>query len=647
MSGTKDGAPKRGAKPGRRTNDDLDALAPDVQTFVKALRTHVLEPLKDQGINYRRLSEHLTERFGNGYSLSTVQRIGSGDKVPPRDVLDHLLDLADNHAGPLGDDDRSTVTDTYLPALRHDDPILYQYYEIQDQLDRHHHDNEGLRADNEALRAENARLRAALETLRHPDRQRYLQQYYDLPTGTWKPTSTWSLAPDLLDPVPAAQAGFGSITAHRARARDQAAPNRALAAPLHDTAGPSSLPPPTHALHDQPVAGTVLERPDEAGPGDLQDIYWSPLPPPASPLPSHQVSWPYDNTNDPTPADDPARVPEEPTGQPDKADEAAPPLADAPGLPGTPTGLDHSDLADTFAELGQELTHPCGEQPARAPAELATPEPHDTTPPDTAPAPERQPRPDTTDPHPEPGEHHAASQPTDTGPAIEDSQDTSATTTEKNQPAGTQTPPRPPQEPFTPGADDADTPRSADQLVALVGDLTRRGQHEDARQSVLRYADIYTPTDTGRLALQLHRAGFTDLAQLMTTSYRTRTPQEVADLVATLRNSQMERVVPPLMEAFASIRPVPDIAQLARRLHGPSSDWYAETLLSALGPRTLSDYADLVEALPPTRTLTRDRLGNRAPAIAAELLGRGNTRAADALAPPPAHKTQPTGIPAD
>ncbi|MFD9597164.1 hypothetical protein ACFWA9_31035 [Kitasatospora sp. NPDC059973] len=638
MSGTKDGLPKRGAKPGRRTNDDLNALAPDVHAFVKALRTHVLEPLKDQGINYRRLSEYLTERFGNGYSLSTVQRIGSGDKVPPRDVLDHLLDLADNHAGPLGDDDRSTVTGTYLPALRHDDPILHQYYELQDQLDRHHHDNEGLRADNEALRAENARLRAALETLRHPDRQRYLQQYYDLPTRTWKPTSTWRLAPELLDPMSAAQAGVGSITAHRAGARDQEAPNRAPAAPLHDTAGSSSPPPPTRALHDQPVAGTVLERPDEAGPGNLQDIYWSPLPPPGSPLPSHHVSWPYDNINHPTPTDnpnDPARAPEEPAGQPRTADEATPPPADAPGPPGTPTGLDHSDPADTFAEPGQELTHPSGEQPACAPAKPATPEPHDTAPPNTAPEPERQ-------PHPEPGEHHAAS--TDTGPAAEDSQDT---TTEKNRPAGTQTPPRPPHEPFTPGADDADTPRSADQLVALLGDLTRRGQHEDARQSVLRYADIYTPTDTGRLALQLHRAGFTDLAQLMTTSYRTRTPQEVADLVATLRNSQMERVVPPLMEAFANIRPVPDIAQLARRLHGPSSDWYADILLSDLGPRTLSEYADLVEALPPTRTLTRDRLGDRAPAIAAELLGRGNTRAADALAPPPAHETQRTGIPAD
>ncbi|MFE2729450.1 hypothetical protein [Kitasatospora sp. NPDC059327] len=142
-----------GPRRGRRTNDDLTALAPDVRTFVEALRAHVLEPLRGRGMNYRRLSELLTEEFGRGCSQTTVQRIGAGGKIPPREVLAHLLDLAHTYAGPLGRDRRSAVTDAYLPALRQGDPVLYRIYELQDELGRRRRGGERPRTGNSPPRS--------------------------------------------------------------------------------------------------------------------------------------------------------------------------------------------------------------------------------------------------------------------------------------------------------------------------------------------------------------------------------------------------------------------------------------------------------------------------------------------------------------
>ncbi|MFE6750738.1 hypothetical protein ACFVGM_33135 [Kitasatospora purpeofusca] len=130
--------------------------APDLRRYVEALRAQVLGPVQERGIAYRRLSELLTERFGGGYGPTTVQRIGFGAKVPSREVLDHLLDLADDPADPLGDTGRSAVVDAYLPALRHSDPALHRVYELQDRLERHCRDNELIRTENSGLNGSTA-----------------------------------------------------------------------------------------------------------------------------------------------------------------------------------------------------------------------------------------------------------------------------------------------------------------------------------------------------------------------------------------------------------------------------------------------------------------------------------------------------------
>ncbi|MGW2256072.1 hypothetical protein ACWCXH_38915 [Kitasatospora sp. NPDC001660] len=525
----------------------------------------------------------LIEAFGSGYSVTTVQRIGSGTKIPPREVLDFMLDLADEHAGPLDDAARTTVTDAYDPALKHSNPTLHEVYELRDQLAR-------CRADAEHLADQNTRLQADLAV----ERLRFLKWTYDHQTRSWSVIGTWWPGPTTACLTLETHAQPGTATEQA-----EAEPPRWFV----------SFDPPDAAANGSIVLDTISR--------------------PRVILPSQRVPWSHRPV---PPGDDPADPPRDLTQTADGDEKTHYELQVPAEIFDSSGGPEPSEPADVPEDPGNERAQPAT-QPDPAPAEELT-DPLDNAQPNGPVDEEQEPqRPAAHAPTP-PEEHHDTTPPpTGTEHPAKEDQDSSAADAADTRSVH-QPPPRPRQPPVT-GNTDPDVPRSADQLIALVRKLTSNGHNDHAYQTVLRYADIYTPTDTGRLAHHLHRSGFSDLARQMAISYATRTPQEVADLAATLRNSQMDRVVPPLIEAFANTRLIPDIAQLAHRLHGPSSDWYAEILLSNLGPRTLADHADLVESLPPTRALTRTLLGDRAPAVRAELLSRGNTRAADALAPPP------------
>ncbi|MGW4894765.1 hypothetical protein ACWEQL_21225 [Kitasatospora sp. NPDC004240] len=642
-----------------------------MQTFVEALRIHVLQPLQASGIDYRLLSGLLTAVFGSGYSVATVQRIGSGKKIPPREVLEHLLDLADEHAGLLDGDARTSVTDAYRPALKHANPTLHRVYELQDEL--------ALRTtEAEQLAAQNAQLQADLAT----ERLRFLEWSYDQRTRSWSVVGTWWPGPTTayLTLETRAQPDADAAT-------EETPPNWFISFDPPDAAANGSItfntPTSPHiVIPSQRVPWS--DHPPEPPDDDLTDSpdppktttddktsYGLPLPPdlhevtgrPESDEPT-VYSWPPEIQKEAIsarPESDKLIVdPKDPrlwlrtediqdaTGGPehgkpgdDTADPADPSEIRGPG-PGEPSATpdrprshwpwslpawiteagepEPGELADGTADApgfpAEEFAHPFGtaqsNEVQEAEQDLQQPEAYSQA---------------------ATGEHHdeVLSQASVEPPSKENlpgpAGDASATQADAHH-----LPPR--QLPTTDNAA-PDIPRSADQLIVLLQKLTADGHDDDAVRTVRCYSDLYPLTDTGRLAYQLHRAGFTDLAMTMATYYAIRTPQEVADMAATLRNSQMERAVLPMIKAFAGTRSVPDIAQLAHRLHGPQSDWYAKILLINLGSRTLAEYADLVESLPQTRPLTRLLLGDRTPAVRAELLGRGNSRAVDALAPPP------------
>ncbi|HET6354874.1 hypothetical protein [Streptomyces sp.] len=116
----------------------------------------MLGPLKDSGWDYRRLAARLSERFGKGYSLTTLQRMGAGGKLPPREVLDDILALVDAEADGLGSVAQRSLTRLYYQALEITDPDLYRFYQLVEERDR-------FRASGEQLAAEAAALRGELE----------------------------------------------------------------------------------------------------------------------------------------------------------------------------------------------------------------------------------------------------------------------------------------------------------------------------------------------------------------------------------------------------------------------------------------------------------------------------------------------------
>ncbi|MEV6005804.1 PASTA domain-containing protein [Streptomyces sp. NPDC051976] len=69
-------------------------------------------------------------------SKRTLQRFVSGERLPSRDAVQHLLDLASEHlVDPPGTQDREHLWDTYTAALEKKNPVLHRFYELMTARD--------------------------------------------------------------------------------------------------------------------------------------------------------------------------------------------------------------------------------------------------------------------------------------------------------------------------------------------------------------------------------------------------------------------------------------------------------------------------------------------------------------------------------
>ncbi|MFF7358356.1 hypothetical protein ACFZA1_37875 [Streptomyces filipinensis] len=94
-------------------------------------------PLHDHGWSLERLSGELADRVRvpgedetpRGVSKSTLQKVSKGDRLPSRDVVQQLLDVAAEYLpDPPGRAERERLWDHYVAALAKKNPDLHRFY---------------------------------------------------------------------------------------------------------------------------------------------------------------------------------------------------------------------------------------------------------------------------------------------------------------------------------------------------------------------------------------------------------------------------------------------------------------------------------------------------------------------------------------
>jgi len=111
-------------------------ITPQVSLFAEELRIGIFGPLKARGVSLRALSEHLGKTLGEGYSISTLQRVQAGTRVPTREILDGILHAAGQLAGqPLRPEPRQHLYSLYYAALRITDQGLHNFYLLLEERD--------------------------------------------------------------------------------------------------------------------------------------------------------------------------------------------------------------------------------------------------------------------------------------------------------------------------------------------------------------------------------------------------------------------------------------------------------------------------------------------------------------------------------
>lgn len=144
----------------------------EVRSWVQEMRDLVISPLHAHGWPLERLAHELADRVRttggdgaapdekpSGVSKTTLQRWVAGARLPTRDIVQHLVDLAAEHLPePPGPAEYERLWRSYETALAKKKPVLHQFYVL-------------MRARDEALaravsaEAHSARLTADMEPM--------------------------------------------------------------------------------------------------------------------------------------------------------------------------------------------------------------------------------------------------------------------------------------------------------------------------------------------------------------------------------------------------------------------------------------------------------------------------------------------------
>src|SRR5690349_23594551 len=104
-----------------------------MEAWAQTLRGLIIFPLHDHGWSYERLAGELADRVRvpgegqapSGVSKSTLQKVGAGERLPSRDVVQHLLDVAAEYLpDPPGEAERERLWDHYGTAQAKKTPAL-------------------------------------------------------------------------------------------------------------------------------------------------------------------------------------------------------------------------------------------------------------------------------------------------------------------------------------------------------------------------------------------------------------------------------------------------------------------------------------------------------------------------------------------
>ncbi|WP_328406415.1 PQQ-binding-like beta-propeller repeat protein (plasmid) [Streptomyces sp. NBC_00390] len=157
-------------------------LPPEIRRWLTTWRAVVLEPLRTLGgdsWSIQRMADELERRVGgpgragtdgrqrdvSGVTKTTLQKEMAGDRMPTRDVVQHLLDIAaENLPEPPPAQRRQELWDSYYTALEVKLPVLVSLYEAIDARDA------AVRAAA-AAQLQGARLSADLEQRKRREQQ--------------------------------------------------------------------------------------------------------------------------------------------------------------------------------------------------------------------------------------------------------------------------------------------------------------------------------------------------------------------------------------------------------------------------------------------------------------------------------------------
>lgn len=157
-------------------------LPPEIQVWLRTWREVVLNPLRTLRWNswsIQRMADELALRVegrqgaaadgrirdASGVSKTTLQKEMAGERMPTRDVVQHLLDIALEHLPePPSPESQKALWDSYYPALERKVPLLVSLYKAIDERD------EAVRA----LAAAQDRENRLLTELKRTEHQEYV-----------------------------------------------------------------------------------------------------------------------------------------------------------------------------------------------------------------------------------------------------------------------------------------------------------------------------------------------------------------------------------------------------------------------------------------------------------------------------------------
>ncbi|MEV6394747.1 hypothetical protein AB0M39_08210 [Streptomyces sp. NPDC051907] len=138
---------------GRPMNPVSKDLPPEIQAWLRTWRAVVLDPLRTLRWSpwpIQRMADELALRVegregtggdgrlrdASGVSKTTLQKEMAGERMPTRDVVQHLLDIAaESLPDPPGPERRQALWDSYYPALELKVPLLASLYRAVDARD--------------------------------------------------------------------------------------------------------------------------------------------------------------------------------------------------------------------------------------------------------------------------------------------------------------------------------------------------------------------------------------------------------------------------------------------------------------------------------------------------------------------------------